>query len=96
VSRGRPAPAQRTNGAQWALVLVAGAVILRWPALGSIGVVLAYGLVCAWWPIATCGRCSGSGKLFAPIGRAFRTCPRCEGNGSHVRYGRQLFDWANH
>jgi hypothetical protein len=90
VSPGRPAPAGKSNGRQWLILLVVVVVVARWQWLGGLFLVLAYGLVCWRWPIATCGKCGGSGKLFAPVGRAHRPCPRCGAKGVHVRLGAAL------
>jgi hypothetical protein len=90
MSRGRPAPRDQTSGLQWLLLIVAVVVVVRWQWLGGLGLFFAYAGVCWWWPIATCGKCGGSGKCFAPIGRSHRTCPRCDGEGRHVRLGARL------
>jgi hypothetical protein len=91
VSRGRPAPTSKTTGRQWLILLVSAAVVARWGWLGAFGLVIVYAVICGIWPIATCGKCQGSGKLFAPVGKAYRTCPRCSGQGSHVRLGAAIW-----
>jgi hypothetical protein len=96
VSRGRPASAKQSSGLQVLLGLVAVCVVVRWHVLGTLGLLVAYGLVCWWWPVVDCGKCQGTGKLYAPFGRTHRTCSRCHGERVHVRLGRQLVDWANH
>jgi hypothetical protein len=87
VSPGRPAPASKTSGRQWLILIVAALVVIRWQWLGGLALVLAYAFTCWRWPIATCGKCAGSGKCFAPVGKAHRQCPRCSGKGVHVRLG---------
>jgi hypothetical protein len=61
-----------------------GAVVLA--ALGG-----GYAVVCRFWPLAKCGKCTGSGKLPSPSGKAHRRCPRCEGRGDRLRWGARLF-----
>jgi len=50
-----------------------------------------YAALCRFWPLATCRRCDGSGKLYAPSGKTFRRCTRCEGRGDRLRWGAKLF-----
>lgn len=61
--------------------------------LGLAGLVLAgYLISLRLWPIKTCGRCDGSGKVRSPSGRAWRTCKRCAGTGGRLRIGRRVMD----
>lgn len=68
------------------------------PSEGGIGVwflALAFALagvaVLYLWPHAKCRKCTGSGKLFSPLGDDhWRTCPRCSGSGKRMRTGRQI------
>lgn len=55
-------------------------------------VTLGYLFTCAVWPFGPCRRCGGTGKLRAPIGRAFRLCRRCDGTGRRIRTGRKLWN----
>jgi hypothetical protein len=95
VSRGRPTPAKQSNGLRWVLVIGAACVVARWHVLGTLTLLLGYVLICWRWPVVDCGRCRGTGKLYAPLGRTHRTCPRCDGEGVHVRLVRQFLNWAN-
>lgn len=56
-------------------------------------VTLGYSLTCAVWPFKPCRRCHGHGRSRAPMGRAFRRCPRCKGDGARLRTGRVLWLW---
>lgn len=94
MSRGRPAPPDKANSRQWVVLLVAAVVVWRWGWVGGLGLVVAYALVCWRWPIATCGKCQGSGRCYAPVGKAHRQCPRCDGKGVHVRLGAALWHSA--
>jgi hypothetical protein len=49
-----------------------------------------YLLSCAIWPYRACRRCSGTGKLRSPFGRAFRHCPRCGNTGQRARIGHRI------
>lgn len=97
MSPGRPRSEKDVRGAQIAAAVVALCVVLKWPVLGALGLLVIYAALCAFRPVVDCGRCGGSGKLYGWLSRrAHRTCPRCDGQGVHVRLGRQLVDWANH
>lgn len=54
-------------------------------------VTLGYALTCAVWPYKPCGRCHGTAKRRAPLGRSFRFCGRCRGTGLRLRLGRRLW-----
>lgn len=51
----------------------------------------AYLIACWRWPFTGHGRCSGTGKLRSPGGRAWRKCPTCRGTGTKLRVGRRLW-----
>lgn len=61
-------------------------------ALAALIVTLGYMLACAAWPFAPCRRCHGTGRLRAPLGRAFRLCPRCRATGRRLRTGRRTYN----
>jgi hypothetical protein len=63
---------------------------LAWLALTVTTVAALYLLTCWLWPFGNCRRCHGTGKSRAPLGRAFRHCPRCDGSGYRVRAGRHV------
>ena len=48
----------------------------------------AYYLTRARWSHALCRRCRGTGQLPAPLGRRWRTCPRCAGTGDRTHTHR--------
>ena len=59
--------------------------------LFTLSVTLGYALACAVWPYKPCGRCHGTAKRRAPIGRALRFCRRCRGTGLRLRLGRRVW-----
>jgi hypothetical protein len=59
--------------------------------IGALLLCALYGLACAIWPYAACGRCEGAGKIRSPGGKAWRACPRCHRTGERLRWGRRLF-----
>jgi PHP family Zn ribbon phosphoesterase len=63
--------------------------------IAALGALVLYIGACAFWPFAACRRCSGSGKLRSPSGKAWRSCPRCGGSGKRVRVGRRIFESLN-
>ncbi len=68
-----------------------------WPtpaplALLVIVAAVGYALAVAVWPLTRHGRCSGTGKLRSPGGRAWRRCPGCGGTGTKIRLGRRVFE----
>ncbi len=77
------------DGDQWRAVI-----------LGSLGLLLIYGLVCWIWPWATCSgelfglrRCDG-GRYYQPGSRkAWRDCRKCGGTNKRRRLGRSLWAW---
>lgn len=67
-----------------------------WSVLAGAGLVwlLAYLLVCWFWPLGWCRRCKGTGKKFSPPNRRkFRLCPRCGGNGRRPRLGHRALNF---
>jgi hypothetical protein len=46
-----------------------------------------YLLHVAMWPLRKCWACGGTGRLGAPIGRAYRDCDACGGRGERYRWG---------
>jgi hypothetical protein len=64
--------------------------------LGLVVATAGYLFTCWLWPFGTCRHCHGSGKRKAPLGRAFRHCPRCDGSGYRVRLGRHLLNRLRH
>lgn len=62
--------------------------------LAAIAAVLVVGAMyaasCAWWPLAKCWRCEGSGKRARRDGKVWRSCRWCRGTGRRLRVGR----WA--
>ncbi|MQA14427.1 MAG: hypothetical protein GEV09_09710 [Pseudonocardiaceae bacterium] len=60
-------------------------------AIVALIVTMGYLLACAAWPFAPCRRCHGTGCLRAPLGRAFRLCPRCRATGRRLRAGRRAY-----
>lgn len=38
------------------------------------------------WPLQRCWACGGTGRLGAPIGRAYRDCGACGGRGERPRW----------
>ena len=93
MSRGRAAGKRRD--ALWLLGVVVTVLVWRYPWAAVPGLLLLYVGICAKWPFMKCRKCQGTGRCFAPFGSAFRTCPRCGGDGEHVRYGRQLWTWTS-
>lgn len=63
-------------------------------ALALLAWAAGYVAAVAFWPFVACRRCSGSGKLRSPFGRAFRACPRCKGTGRRLRLGRRVYNYA--
>jgi hypothetical protein len=63
---------------------------LAWLALTVTALAAGYLLTCWLWPFGNCRRCHGTGKSRAPLGRAFRHCPRCDGSGYRIRAGRHV------
>ena len=68
------------------------AMSIAWLALIVIVLTALYLFTCWIWPFGNCRRCKGLGKRKAPLGRAFRHCPRCEGTGYRVRIGRHVLN----
>ena len=69
------------------------AMSIAWLALIVIGLTAGYLLVCWIWPFGSCGRCKGTGKRHALIGRGFRHCGRCDGSGYRIRIGRHVVNY---
>ncbi len=65
-----------------------------WVILAALVLLAGYALACAVWPFTAHGRCSGTGKLRSPGGKAWRRCPGCRGTGTKLRIGRRLFNNA--
>jgi hypothetical protein len=65
---------------------------LAWLALTVTLITAGYLATCWIWPFGTCRRCHGTAKSRAPVGRAFRYCPRCDGSGCRIRAGRHLLN----
>ena len=55
-------------------------------------VTLGYATVCAVSPFRSCRRCAGYGLRGAGRGLRSRACPRCNGTGIRIRFGRHLFN----
>lgn len=66
---------------------------MTWLALAA-GVLLAivYIVECWAFPWATCGRCSGLKTVPRWHRIGVRDCPRCEGTGQRLRWGRRLWN----
>jgi hypothetical protein len=67
---------------------------LPWLLLALAVWVPVYLLGCWLWPFGNCRGCGGTGKRKAPglFGKAFRTCPRCDGSGLQLRAGRYVIN----
>lgn len=62
-------------------------------ALVLVVVAAGYLLICWAWPFGRCRRCKGLGKRKAPLMRAYRHCPRCDGTGYRLRAGRHVVNY---
>lgn len=65
----------------------AGALIFA-----AVVATLCYFLGCWIWPFVPCRKCSGTGRLYSPFGRAFRLCRRCSGTRRKIRVGRRIIN----
>ncbi len=61
-------------------------------ALLAVALLALCAAACWWWPFTSHSRCSGTGKLRSPGGKAWRRCPSCRGTGTKLRIGRRLFN----
>jgi len=64
-----------------------------------VGLLLAGGLyaaVCWVMPFTGCRRCEGTGyRISGRLGEKVRPCRRCRSTGTHLRAGRQLYNYAS-
>jgi hypothetical protein len=60
------------------------------PTLAAI--TLCYAAMCWLKPFRSCRRCAGLGRRPRRIGKGWRPCRPCNGNGGRLRAGRWIFN----
>lgn len=58
-----------------------------WLVLAALAALVVYVASARIWPLRSCGRCGGEGRLRSPGRSAWRVCPRCGGSGVVRRWG---------